>query len=110
VCQLLTWRKKKKLVDLLAKCRVAAAGVSTSTPTNLPPPATFAPNTSEPASDGNRLKGVVVAMSSEGKGWATSQRQHTLLPMAMRHPSATTLQVLIPLATLLCMKAGGEHS
>jgi len=33
-----SWEKKKKLTELVAKRRAAAAGVGTSTPTNLPPP------------------------------------------------------------------------
>jgi len=56
--------KKKKLADLLAKRRAAAAGVGTSTP---PPSATSTPNSSEPASGVNKLKGVVVATGTEDK-------------------------------------------
>jgi len=57
--------KKKKLVALLAKRRDAGASVGTSTLRDLPPPATFAPNASEPVPDGDKLKGVVVATSTE---------------------------------------------
>jgi len=48
--------RKKILVDLLAIHRVVAAGEGTSTPTNPPPFATSAPNTSEPAPVDNRQK------------------------------------------------------
>jgi len=56
--------KKKKLVELLAKRRVAT-GVGTSTPTNPPPLATSAPNSSVPTPVDSSLKGVVVAIGTE---------------------------------------------
>jgi len=58
----LTRRKRKKLAELLAKQRATAAGAGTS---NNPPPTTSAPNSSDLAPDGDRLKGVVVAAGTE---------------------------------------------
>jgi len=62
----MTLNKEKKffLAKLLAKRRAVAAGVGTSNP---PPAATSAPNSPKPSSDGNKLKGVVVATGTEDK-------------------------------------------
>ena len=68
----LNTERKKKLADLLAKRRAAAAGVGTSTPTNPPSSATSSPNTSEPAPIDNREKGVVVIAGSEDEDTCTS--------------------------------------
>jgi len=57
--------KRKKLADLLAKRRVAAAGVGTSTPRTPPTSATSAPQTIEPAPVDNKQKGVVVVDSND---------------------------------------------
>jgi len=59
----LNTKKKKKLVELLAKRKVVAAGVGTLTSTNLPPSTISAPNSSESAFVYNRQKGVVVVVT-----------------------------------------------
>jgi len=65
--------KKKKLVELLAKRKTAAAGVGTSSLTTPPPSAISAPNTTKPAPVDNRQKGVVaVAVDSEDEDTCTS--------------------------------------
>jgi len=51
--------KKKKLADLLAKRRAAAAGVGTSTPGDPAPLTTFVPHPNEPTPVDDRQKGVV---------------------------------------------------
>ena len=57
--------KKKKLPDLLAKRRAAAAGVGTSIPRAPPTSPTSAPHTIEPAPVDDRQKGVVVVDSDD---------------------------------------------
>jgi len=63
--------KKKKLADLLAKCRVATAGVGTSTPGVPPTLTTSAPHPTEPAPVDDRQKGVV-AVNSDDEDTCTS--------------------------------------
>jgi len=112
--------RKKKLVDLLDKRRAAIVDVGTSTPTTLPSPATYALNSSAPAPV-DKLKGVVVETSSKDEDTGSGlvfKRHRVMTPWRLRtlhladllQPLGTTLQVLPPLATLLCMKEGGERS
>jgi len=71
--------KKKKLVELLAKCRAAAAAAGTLTPANLPPSATSAPKTFEPTPVDNRQKGVVVVT-------AGSEDEDTCMGLVFKRP------------------------
>ena len=105
--------KKKKLANLLAKRRTAAAGVGTSTPRTPPTSATSALNTNVPAPVDDRQKGVVVVDSDTCTGLVYKKQRvgEAVVPSPSASGGLTQVSEITPRApplraTLLFTKVG----
>ena len=107
--------KKKKLPELLAKRRVAAAGKGTS---NAPPQLLLPPiRLNQPLLTSERgwwwrlarrARRLDLTLSSKGTGRMMPWRPHILRLAASLPPSWTILQAPLPLVTLSWLKTGGR--
>ena len=107
--------KKKKLADLLAKRRMAAAGVGTSTPIAPQPQLPLLPTQSSQSlllirkrgwwSSRQTMKTHAPVLSSKDKGWVRPW-PHLLLFLAGPQLSGTTPRAPLPRANLSLTKVG----
>jgi len=93
--------KRRKLGELVSRCKAALADTGTSAPAGPPPSAASAPNSPRPAPIDNRQKGVVEATSSEDKGTYMSLvfKRKRAVDVAALH--SASVGMVLPLGTTL---------